>query len=272
MAHSLIRLQESLYNTPHLITAEAFAPILEYVSLRNNPEFVFSKQEVKPKEPVRMGKIGEILVDGSLTYRPVAQMCSEGGTSYQGILQQASELINSGVTTLVTTHSSGGGEAAHLFDTANQLREMADQAGIKWYAYIDTVSASASLGLNIAADAVYIHPEATTGSVGCVCAIVDRSKAMDMAGIKPIYISSTAGKTPFQADGSFREEFLQKMQDSVTRLGNQFAEHVNKYTGIPTDEILSWDAQMFNADEALAKGLVNGIMTHKQFLDFIEQN
>lgn len=272
-AHSLIRLQESLYNTPHLITPEAFAPILDYLSYRNSPEFILPKKEASTKQPAnQFGKIGEILIDGALSYKPVQMACAPEGTSYQGILEQASELMLNGITTLVTTHSSGGGQAHGCFDTANQLRAMCDENNVKWLAYIDTYSASASLALGIAADEVIIHPSGSTGSIGCVASIVDRSKALDMAGIKPIYISSTEGKTPFAEDGSFRKEFLQKMQEDVTRLGMQFAEHVHSYTGIPVEEILSYDAQMFNAEEALQKGLVNKIMTPKEFLSYLESN
>lgn len=272
-AHSLIRLQESLYNTPHLITPEAFAPILDYLSYRNSPEFVLPEKQTSAKREVKQyGNIGEILIDGALTYKPVQMACAPEGTSYQGILEQASQLMANGITTLVTTHTSGGGQAHGCFDTANQLREMCDENNVKWLAYIDTYSASASLALGIAADEVIIHPDASTGSIGCVASIIDRSKALENAGLKPIYISSTEGKTPFAEDGSFRKEFLQKMQEDVTRLGMQFAEHVNKYTGVPVDEILSWDANMFHAEEALQKGLVNKVMTHKQFLAYLEAN
>jgi len=44
-AHSLIRLQESVYNTPHLITPDSLAPILDYLALRNSPEFVLPKKK-----------------------------------------------------------------------------------------------------------------------------------------------------------------------------------------------------------------------------------
>lgn len=273
-AHALWRLQESLYNSPQLITQEAFNPILDYLSSRNSADFVVAqnKEPTKRKAPTKYGSIGEILVDGSLTYKPVNMMCSDGGTSYQGILEDAQMLIDSGIKKLVTTHSSGGGQASHCFDTANQLRAMCDAAGIKWYAYIDTISASASLALDIAADEVIIHPDAQTGSIGCVLALLDTSKRNEMMGVKPVYISSTAGKTPFLEDGSFSKDFLQKMQEDVSRLGNQFAEHVNKFTGIPVEEILAMDAQMFHAEKALELGLVNFIMNHKQFLDYLEKN
>jgi ClpP class serine protease len=271
MAHNLIRLSEMVWNTPQLITEETFSPILQYLTDRNNHQFVLGKDApvVAAKKPQKVGGIGELKISGALTYKPVQMMCSEGGTSYQGLLEDAEELIEMGVDTILLVAESGGGQALMCFSTANRLRELADESGTKLVTYIDTVSASACLALTIVADEVIIHPEAITGSIGCVCAILDRSKALADAGLKPIYISSTEGKTPFQADGSFSQKFLDKMQKDVTALGMNFAEHVHKYTGIPVEDVLALDAQMFNAEEALSLGLVNKIMNHQEFARYI---
>jgi ClpP class serine protease len=274
MAHSLFRFAESLYNVPHLIQAEAATAILEYINYRNSASFSVKVDAQKADQPApqRLDKIGQIDIDGALTYRPVVGACGEvSGCSYEGILAQAQALIDDGITTLITMHSSPGGQASHCFSTANDLRAMCDQAGVKWYAYIDTISASASLALNVAADEVVIHPDASTGSVGCVVALLDRSKAFEQAGLKPIYISSTPGKTPFAEDGSFSKEFLAEIQDEVTRLGNQFAQHVSNYTGIDVDTILAMDAKMFHAEAALEAGLVNKVMDHNQFSAYLAE-
>lgn len=275
MAHSLFRFADSLYNVPHLIQAEAAQSILEYINHRNSATFsgtIVAGAE-KPVKAQKLGKIGEIVVDGALTYKPVVGACGDtNGTSYQGILEQAQALIDDGVTTLITVHSSPGGQAAHCFSTANDLRQMCNEAGVKWYAYIDTLSASASLALNVAADEVIIHPDASTGSIGCVVALMDRSKALAQAGLKPIYISSTPGKTPFAEDGSFSKEFLAEMQEEVTRLGNMFAEHVSKYTSVPVKDLLAMDAKMFHAEAAIEVGLVNKIMDHNQFSAYIAEH
>lgn len=270
MSHSLFRLRETLYNVPHFITESALTPILEYLNVRGTESFAASKMEVKTaKEPAKVGHIGEIAVDGALTYKPVSTACGPAGVSYQGILQQAEQLIDNGVTTLILTHSSPGGEAAHCFSTAQDLREMCDANGIKLISYIDTMSASASLALGIVADEVIIHPSASTGSIGCVVALLDKSKALADAGLKPIYIASTPGKTPFENDGSFSEDFLAKIQEDVTRLGNQFAEHVSTHTGIDVDSIKAMDANMFHAEAALEAGLVNKIMNHNEFTNYV---
>lgn len=275
MSHELIRLMGSVVNTPHLITQDSFAPILDYLTLRNTGLIEMrdtSKEAPKKPEHVKAnsGKsIGEIQVSGALTYKPVQMMCAPDGTSYQQLITDTEQLISQGVKTILYTHSSGGGEAAHCFTTANRLRELADENGVTLVTYIDEMSASAALALGIISDHVVIHPSAKTGSIGCVCAVVDRSKALADAGLKPIYISSTAGKTPFQSDGSFSQSFLDNLQAEVTELGNQFAQHVEKYTSIPVEEILALDAQVFNAKRAKELGLVTAVMNHQEFAEFL---
>lgn len=271
--HSLLRLTERLYGVPHLITESAFTPILEYLNDRNNLGLssTIVAEAKTGKQVEQVGGIGEIAIDGPITYKPVMTMCGPQGVSYQGILDQAEMLIQDGVKTIILTHSSPGGEAQHCFSTANDLRALCDENGVKLISYVDTLSASASLALGIVADEVIIHPSASTGSIGCVLALLDKSKALENAGLKPIYIASTAGKTPFQADGSFSQEFLDGVQEDVTRLGNQFAEHVSKYTGIPVETIVGMNAKMFHAEAALEVGLVNKVMDHKQFTAYVAE-
>ena len=274
MSHKLYRLMESVYNTPHLITPSALKPIIDYLEKRNYPEFAFIPDDtVKNQSSAKSEcKLGQISVDGAMTYRPVYGACGETeGTSYQSILEQAYYLIDEGVDTIVMVYSSPGGQAAHCFSTANELRALADENNIKLISYIDEMAASAGLALSVVSDEVIIHPSASTGSVGCVCAIVDYSKALDKAGIKPIYIASTPGKTGFNDDGSFSEKFLTELQKDVTDLGNQFANHVHQFTGIPVADILAMDAKMYSAEEAVEVGLANKVMDHREFAAYLEQ-
>lgn len=272
MAHELFRLMETVYNTPHLITESALHPIVDYLQERSKGTFaiVADTKKAEDVKPEMLGTVGEIRVDGTITYKPVYGVCGgPAGTSYEGILEQAQQLIADGCDTILTVHNSPGGQAAHCFTTCQELRELCDENNVQWIAYIDTLSASASLALSVAADETIIHPSAETGSVGCVLALLDKSKALADAGLKPIYIASTPGKTPFMEDGSFSPDFLAEMQDSVTRLGNQFADHVSKYTGIPVADVKAMNARMFHAEAALEQGLVTAVMDHKQFAKYM---
>lgn len=270
MSHKLFRLLDSVYNTPHLVTASALQPIVEYLQQRNlefptSFAIVSESKTVEEKKIETVANIGEIKIDGVLTYQPVQGMCGPVGVSYQGILEQAHELIEMGVDTIILTHSSPGGQAAHTFSTAMELREMCDEHNIHLVSYIDTLSASAALAIGVVADEVIIHPSASTGSIGCVCALMDTSKALSNAGLKPIYIASTPGKTAFDDTGAFSAEFIEQLQEDVTRLGNQFAAHVSQFTGLAIEDILEMDAKVFHAEKALELGLVTAIMDHKQF-------
>lgn len=274
MSHKLHRLLDSVYNSPQLITASALKPIVEYLQDRNSINFSFETNTVATvkAEPEKVGGIGEIKIDGALTYKPVVGMCGDvSGTSYQSILQEAESLINMGVDTIIMTFSSPGGQAAHCFATCEELRSMADEAGVRLISYVDEYAHSAALALSVVADEVIIHPSASTGSVGCVCCVYDTSKAMEKAGVKPIYIASTPGKTPFDETGSFSEDFLAELQEEVTRLGNQFAAHVSKYTGLSTEDILLMDAKTFHAEKAVEVGLANKVMDHKQFAAYLAE-
>lgn len=273
MAHELQRLAASAWNVPHLITQEALSPILEYLSSRNHgvsPVFaVVAESKKAPKQMEKIGGIGEILIDGALTAKPIKAECAPEGVSYVSILNEARDLIKMGVDTIVLTHSSPGGEAMHAFSCAATLRAMCDEAGVELISYVDTYSASASYLIACVADLVIMHPEAKVGSIGCVCAIADTSKALDMAGVKVHYIASTPGKTPYQNDGSFSDKFLEDMQNDVTRLGNKFAEHVQTHTGVSLKEISAMDAKMFHSDEAISNGLANMVMDHTQFANWL---
>lgn len=273
MSHEVHRLLGSIYNQPHLILESAMHPIVDYLNARNvagiQLAIVPQEMQVKP-EAEQVAKMGEIKIDSTLTFRPVMAACGgTNGTSYQGILEQAEELISLGVDTIILTHSSPGGQAQMAFDCANSLRDLCDEANVRLISYVETMSASAAYLIACTSDEIVCHPEAMVGSIGAMVAIVDRSKAMADAGIKPIFLSSTPGKIPFDSNGAFTEKFLTKMQEEVTALGTKFAQHVSDNTGISLEDVLALDAEMFHADEAKSLGLINSIMTHKQFAKYL---
>lgn len=271
--HSLFRLTQRVYNTPHLITPQAFNVILDYLDTRNTAgvDLVVdsspyaSNQEEKPYAD----GLGVLSVDGSLTYKPVMTLCGEAGTSYQSLVAQVEEMAEAGVRTIVMEVSSGGGEASHVFEYANEIRAIVDANNIKMIGYIDTIGASAAYALSCICDEVIANPSADVGSIGCVVALMDMSKAYEQAGLKRIFITSGESKVPFAEDGSFKQEFLDDIQESVNKLNAEFAAHVSKYTGLSVDTIMGLQAKCFDADEALNIGLINKIMSNKQFAAYV---
>lgn len=280
MKHSLYRLYSKLHNTPHLITPESFNVILDYFDYRHSEAFAMPMPMPMPedgeeddKKPCmdcdEEGGIGILCVDGSLTYKPVMSMCGEVGTSYQSLVEQCEEMAEAGVKTIVMEVTSGGGEASHVFQCAEDIRACCDENGIKLIGYADTIAASAAYALIAVCDEVIANPSACLGSIGCVVALLDTSKAMEQAGLKRIFITSGESKVPFADDGSFKKEFLDEIQADVDRLNVEFANHVSKHTGLDVETIMGFEAKVFCAEEAVKLGLANKVMTNKQFAAYV---
>lgn len=282
--HSLLRLSSMIYNTPHLITPQSFDTILTYIEARNQHGIMSlmpmggdnGEQDQEEEMPDDLDDINECpmpirLIDicGTLTYKPVMTMCGEVGMSYETLVDQVEDYIEEGATTIILNFGSGGGEAGHCFETANLIRSICDENKTKLIGYVDTMACSAAYALACICDELYANPSATVGSIGCVICLMDTSKAMEQEGYKRIFITSGDKKVPFDETGAFKQDFLDELQMSVDRLNNEFTDHVSKYTGVDGKTIKSWQAGCFNADEALSNNLVSGIMTTRDFVQYV---
>lgn len=274
MAHKINRLASSILSEPQLITADAYNVIAQYLTKRiTDADFVVyepDEEEDKDRNKQEMiGEIGVIPVSGSLSYKPIMTMCGAVGASYTGLIAQTQEVIDAGAKLIIYDFNTPGGMASHCFETANTIRDMLDEAEVESVAYIDEMAASAGFALACVMDEVIANPSADAGSIGCVLALENRNKeAIQKGELK--FITSTNGKVPFTPEGEFSEGFISRLQNNVSKLGTEFISHVSKYTGLDSELIASFDAQLFNADEALENGLVNKVMTHKEFTNYIK--
>jgi ClpP class serine protease len=273
--HQLLKLTGSLYTRPHLINQAGFNAVSAYLNARNKAGLMIMPEDMEMEEPdglddfdPEMG-IGVINIYGALTYKPMDGMCGAVGCSYEEILEQAEEMIESGAKILVLNCDSGGGEGYGVFECSMQLRKMADDAGVEIYAYNDGDMASACYALACVADQVISNPYAESGSIGVLICLVNDSKHLEEEGYTRSFISAGASKIPFAEDGSWREGFLEDLQTKVDYLYGEFCAHVSMHTGLSTQDVKATEAKMFSANEALSLGLINKIMTRSEFVDFI---
>lgn len=270
MQRPVRRLTSDLYNKPHLISAEAFSAITSYLELRNAGMLAqVETVSADLDKSAKVGKIGLINIHGSLTNKPVESLCGATGTSYAGLTGQMSELIEAGCKTIVFDISSGGGEAFNCFQTADAIRQMADENEVYMISYVQDCAASAAYALCVMSDEVVCHPQGQVGSIGVLIALMNNSKALEKAGLSRTFITAGANKIPFDANGDFRDEFIDSLQEQVDELYGEFVAHVSKYTGLSVDEIKSTEASMFRANKALELGLINSIMTNEAFAEYL---
>lgn len=269
MAHQLIRLTEKLYNTPHLISPHSFDNVLEYLEKRNNGELAIRQDEIfsRPEmQFVEETNVAVIPVTGSLTYEETMFGAMCGLSSYQGIVSQMKEAVKLGAKTVVLDVDSGGGEAYGAFETAKDLRRIADDNDIVMLAYVDGVSASAAYALSVAADMVVANPMAEVGSIGVLVRLMSMSKEEKE---RTSYIFAGDNKIPFNAEGEFTTTFLDGIQHKVNVLYENFVEHVVDMKGVDEQVVRDTQASTFMADEALNIGLVDAVLTREEFFTFL---
>ncbi len=278
-AHSLTRLMNSLYNTPHLVTQGAFDNATAYLQMRNKVGLMAFTDPDEDSEDDgdlddnpqlnEVAGLGVLEIQGSLTYRPVSGMCGEVGCSYTDILEDAEEMLEAGVTTLIMDIDSGGGQGYGAFECANELRKLCDEYEATLVAYNDGMMASAAYVFGCVADVVVSNPYAETGSIGVLIALVNDSKHLEQEGYSRQFITAGKSKVPFDTDGSFKVGFIEDLQTKVDSLYEDFVSHVETYTGLSSEVIKGTEAKVFSAKDALSIGLINKIMTRSEFTSYI---
>jgi len=265
---------EKIYNKPLLIVQEALTPILDYLENRDQSlsaieAAIASDDSKRYSQPTIAETVAVIPIHGSLSYEKTWMGAMCGMSSYQQILEDVEMVIDQGAKTIVLDQHSGGGEAYGCFETANAIRSRANDAGVRIIAYVDGTSASASYALSSIADEIISNPASSIGSVGVLINLLDQSDAMKKAGYAQIFITSAKSKVPYDKEGKFKQEFLDKLQVDVDTLHLEFLEHVASYRPMTTSEINNLEAQVFNAKEAMSLGLIDKIMTHDQFAEYL---
>lgn len=273
-AHALHKLTESLYGKPLLVNKQTFDSVTSYLNMRNAGMMLpMAPEQDEPTEAPDdlddINGIGVIEVVGPLTYKSTGWEAFCGGCSYESILEQADSLLDAGATTIILNIDSGGGEAYGVFLASHELRKMCDEYGAQLIAYVDGTCASAAYALACVCDEVVANPYAEVGSIGVLICLTDQSKALEDAGIRPVFISAGSQKIPYAEDMTFRPEFLADLQYKVDTLYEAFAEHVTSFTGLSVEDIKATEAKTYMAKDALAKGLVNKIMSNSEFVDYI---
>lgn len=268
------RFATKLYNTPYLITPDAFNVVASYLNSRNsfkldvmNPSSATGSED--EELPEITPQLGIIEIHGTLTNKPMMSMCGEVGTSYLGILNQMQMIADAGCKLVMLDIDSCGGDAFNCFQTATELRSIADKNGIEIIAYVQSIAASAAYALACIADEIISHPMGMSGSIGVLVALMNDSKQLENEGLARTFITAGANKIPFDASGEFKDSFLSKLQTDVDDLYEQFCSHVSFYTGLSVDDIKATEADTFRAPKALGLGLINSIMTNEEFATYL---
>lgn len=273
--HSLVRIKGSMVNVPHLIEPTSFASILEYVNQRIEGNVDIIPQTASMDSGDLSGRYvpdtqtGVMHISGPLTYRTNGWEAFCGGTSYEMLKEQMEYFVSKGAKTVAMMVDSGGGEAHGMMDSANYLRKLADDNGIKIVAYVDGMSASAAYGISCIADEIVMSSDSQVGSIGVLIQLMNNSKKLEKEGIERTFITAGKDKVPFADDGSFTEGFIERLQTQVDALYEGFTGHVATHRALDIQAVKDTEANVFMSEEALALGLADKVMTVEEFYDYL---
>lgn len=281
-------LGDLVFNKPQLIAIESLQPITDYLL---HPERMVSMKLEKPQEVQLLARsefgsdsdynnykleklginpntmTGVLDINGTLMYRSgsMGADCTEL-TSYEGLKQQATDMIEAGAKRIVLKVDSNGGMAHGMFSASNYISKLAKQNGVPTVAYVDGNAYSAAYGLTSLADEIVAHPQSSVGSIGVVVALHNDSKMLDKAGIKRQFVFAGENKIPFDnSTGEFTDKFISDLQKSVNKTYASFVKHIAMNRGISEQAVIDTQASVFDTDEALQLGLIDKVMELEDF-------
>ena len=287
-----LTLARQVFNTPQLILADDLQNIAQYlVNRANGIEFevgqkeeasvtsVVDKNLVLTEEEQRdrrfrqlgitnNGKRGNLNITGTLVAKAgeIDADCMEL-TSYEKLHATFQKQVNEGIQELVLHVNSGGGSAFSCFEMAKEVKDLATSKGIKIYAWVDGLSASAAYAWTSIADEIVARKDSEVGSVGVVVQLINNSKMLENTGITRQFVYHGDQKIPFTDSGEFSPQFISSIQKKVDKTGLEFNTFVASNRNMSVEDVIATNAEVFDADQALAVGFIDKIMTQSEFFN-----
>lgn len=211
-------------------------------------------------------------VKGTLAHKSGYLKPYSGMTGYDGIINRAAMMLaESDVKGILMDMHSPGGEVSGCFDTADRLRQLADQAGKPIWSLCNDMTLSGGMALASAASRRLITQTGMAGSVGVVMAHASYQEALEEQGIKVTLIHSGARKVDGNPYEHLPDDVLERFQADTHALRQQFAELIARHMELSVGAVLATEAAIYRGQEAIdigfADALING---HEAIAEFSE--
>lgn len=276
MSHQLLRLRESLFNTPLLVDTETFNSVATYLNDRNAGRIEIVAEDGDDRQGHGRFLYNEdtqtavMHIEGPITYRPITFMGMDcGGANYIHLKQDVEDAIQMGAKTIAWMVDSGGGHAHQMTDSGAYIRRLLDENGVRLLSYVDGRAASAAYGLACISDEIIATKDSELGSIGVLVELYNDSEALEKQGYERTFIYKGDEKIPFDSDGSWREGYLEQIKEKVEICYEDFVGHVAKHRNISTDAVRSTQARMYFASDAVELGLADKVMTPEEFYGYL---
>ncbi len=208
------------------------------------------------------GRVAVLPVHGPLVYRHDLIAGLFGFSSYEDLQALAEDAFTSpDVDAVVLDLDTPGGEVAGLFETAEAIRRMADEAGKPLAAVANPAALSAGYALAAVADRVFALPSAELGSIGVVAVHLDMSGADRQAGLNFEFVYAGERKIDGNPHMPLSERARADLQRDVDALYARFVDHVARYRRLAPEAVRATEAGTYLGRDAVAAGLADAVGT-----------
>jgi len=212
--------------------------------------------------------IAMIPVEGTLVHKGGFMSAESGLTSYDSILTTMRVASADGdISGIFMPYKSGGGEVAGMFAAAEEMATMSQAEGGKpIYAYLDDQAASAAYVLASSADKIFGRREVIGGSLAALINVVDKSKAMERMGLKPIVVrASWADRKARGGMGEeIDEELIGKLEGFVEEASEMLVEFVSAMRPIKPQAIRDLRGEVFSGEDLVKLGLMDAVASEDE--------
>jgi signal peptide peptidase SppA len=220
------------------------------------------------------GKIAVMQIQGIIEQRMSMYGYLFGGFSTEFGEQALSQLLASKeVQAIVLDIDSPGGTSYGVEEFSDMIYDARAKKPI--YALSNAMMASAAYWIGCAATQVASTPSGDVGSIGVYSLHVEFSEALKEEGIKVTIAKSGKYKAEFNQFEKLSQESQEYMQEQVDACYTKFTKAVAKGRGVSASEVRGprfGEGRVLSADEALANGLIDKVMTFSQLLEKLGAN
>jgi signal peptide peptidase SppA len=283
----LARIAAQICNTPLLVlpeTAETvYAVIAERMHVGDGDVTELNRHVGKPAGPRRddgsteymyrlEGESGIALlpVMGELVNRGSWLDAMSGLTSYERLDAQLNAAINDPrVKGLVLDMNSPGGQASGAMETADLVRALSKRKPI--VAFVNGQAASAAYAIAAGSTRVVVTPSAIVGSIGVVYLHMDRSAAVEKAGLKPTLLHAGAYKIDGSPFAALPDDARTRIQASIDGVYDLFVATVAKHRkGLDAAAVRATEGGVFMGQAAVDARLADAVGTLDDAFTFIK--
>ncbi len=189
-----------------------------------------------------------------------------GGESAGLVVQVKDRLLaaakNKNIKAIILRIDSPGGGVTASDVLYREILDFKKEAKIPVIAVMEDVAASGGLYVAMAADAIYAHPTAITGSIGVITTLPNFEGLSEKVGLEMRVIKSGKNKdlgSPWRSLSDEEKQIFQSMIDSMyERFIGVILENRGK-KGLTREKLMEFaDGRVLQADEAAKLGLIDG--------------